>query len=104
MHYSLSEFPECRVSLAKRTDVVDQVLAMALHPAYDLNTAKMSVSTIINVTQSPEAHIHIVREDVLEKMLKICEEKEKQESERSLNQQGDPMAVKVLKYIISLSV
>jgi hypothetical protein len=91
-----------------RTDVIDQILVMALHPAYGLETAKMSVSVIINIAQSPEAHTYIVREEVMEKMLEICEQKEKKVNEKSLHGQGenedDLMAVKVLKYVTAISV
>ena len=93
--------------LAMRTDVIDQILAMAramaLHPAYDIETAKMSVSVIINITQSPETHTYIVRKEVMEKMLEICEQKEA--NEKLLHQQGENedglMAVKVLKYVFA---
>ena len=88
-----------------RTDVIDQILAMALHPAYDIETAKMSVSVIINITQSPETHTYIVRKEVMEKMLEICEQKEKAANEKLLHQQGENedglMAVKVLKYVFA---
>ena len=74
-----------------------------MHPAYDIETAKMSVSVIINITQSPETHTYIVRKEVMEKMLEICEQKEKAANEKSLHQQGENedglMAVKVLKYV-----
>ena len=74
-----------------------------MHPAYDIETAKMSVSVIINITQSPETHAYIVRKEVMEKMLEICEQKEKVANEKSLHQQGENedglMAVKVLKYV-----
>ena len=88
--------------LAMRTDVIDQILAMALHPAYDCLTAKVSVDVIINVTQSPETHKYIVRREVVENMLEICELRHKKVSERSSqSEQGekeDSMAVYVLKY------
>lgn len=74
-----------------------------MHPAYDIETAKMSVSVIINITQSPETHTYIVQKEVMEKMLEICEQKEKKANEISLHRLGGNedglMAVKVLKYV-----
>jgi hypothetical protein len=92
--FSLSELPECQVALAKRTDVVDQILAMALHPAYaDCKTAIESVETILNLTQSPEIHAYIIRKEVLEKVLKICELKQID----PLTMEEDAVTVKTLK-------
>ena len=82
--YSLSELPECQVPLAMRTDVIYQTLAMALHPAYDCQTAKFSVETILNLTQSPETHSYIVRREVVEKMLEICKQRNKMLNQESL--------------------
>ena len=73
--YSIADLPECQVPLSMRTDVIDQVLAMALHPLSDCQTAKVSVDVILNLTESPETHIYIVRKEVVESMLEICEQK-----------------------------
>lgn len=98
--YSLSEIPECHVLLAMRIDVIHQVLAIALHPAYDCTTAIVSVTMILNLTQSPEAHTYIVQKEIVEKMLEICEKKQKIVSEcASQSQQGDSIAVSTLKYV-----
>ena len=94
--FSLSELPECQVALAKRTDVVDQILAMALHPAYaDCKTAIESVETILNLTQSPETHTYIVRREVLEKLLEICMLKQID----PVTQMEDAVTVNTLKYV-----
>ena len=89
--------------LAMKTDVIDQTLAIAVHPTYDCNTAIVSMIMILNLTQSPEAHIYIARKEVVEKMLEICEQKQKLVTEHgSQSQQGtkeDPMAVTALKYV-----
>ena len=89
--------------LAIRTDVIDQILAMALHPTYDSKTAKVSVETILNLTQSPETHAYIVRREVVEKMLEICEQRYKMINQQlSLSWQRkkeDPMGINVLKYV-----
>ena len=99
--YSLSELPECQVPLAMRTDVIDQTLAIALHPTYACETAKVSVDVILNLAQSPETHTYIVRREVVQSMLEICEQRHKIINQRSLwNQQRkkeDPMVVSVLK-------
>ena len=51
--------------LAKRTEVINQILAMALHSAFDCRVAKMSIDVIINLTQSPETHTYIVRREIV---------------------------------------
>ena len=54
-----------------RADVFDQMLVVALHPLCECNTAMVSVKMIENLTKSPETHVSIIREEVVEKMLKI---------------------------------
>ena len=102
--HSIAELSECQVPLAMRTDVIDQALAMALHPLSDCQTANVSVDVILNLTESPETHIYIVRKEVVESMLEICEQKQKIIDELSSQlQQGkmeDLMAVSVLKYVV----
>ena len=88
-----------------RTDVIDQVLAMALHPAYDFETAEYSVYVITNLIQSPEAHTYIVRKKFVENILEILyKQKQKVISEQSLQshqyKKEDPMMINVLKYVI----
>ena len=98
--YSLSELPECQVPLAMRTDVIDQTLAIAMHPAYDCKTAIVSVSMILCLAQSPGTHAYIGRKEVVEHLLQMCEMKEKIVSEQQPSKQGekeDPMAVNALK-------
>ena len=99
--YSLSEHPECQVPLAMRMDVIDQMLAMALHPAYDCYTAKTSVDVILNLTQSPETHAYIIRSEVVESMLEVCEQRYKMINQQSiwsqLREKEDPMVVNLLK-------
>lgn len=68
---SLSELPECQVSIAARADVIDQALAVALHPLCECRTAMISVNVILNLTQCPEVHGSIVRKEIVEKMLEI---------------------------------
>ena len=98
---SLSELPECQVPLAMRTDAIDQILAMAVHPAYDCKTAIVSVAMIQCLTQSPEAHVYIARKEVVKNMLEMCELKQKIVSEQlSQSRQGekeDTMEVNALK-------
>ena len=92
--------------LAERTDVIDQILAIALHPAFDSRMGKTSVDVILNLTQSPETHSYIVRKEVVENLLKICEVKRKrmtsEQSQESLQEQDEkehPMVVNLLKYV-----
>ena len=101
--YSLSELPECQVPLAMRTDVIDQTLAIAMHPAYDCNTAIVSSATIQCLTQSPDAHAHVARREAVESMLQMCKLRQKMVSEQSLPQQvekKDEMMINALKYVL----
>lgn len=101
--YSISKHPECRVPLAKRADVIDQVLEMALHPGYGCLIPLMSVSIMIGLTQSPEAHAFIVWKDVAGKMIEICKLRyrmvndEEQSPQSQQGEKEDPMAVNDLK-------
>jgi hypothetical protein len=101
---SLSDLPECQVPLAKRADVIVQMLAMALHPAYICKIATMSVEMIFGLTQSPETHIYCIRREIMEKMLEVCQQRRKMVIQQSSqSQQGmkeDLMKVNVLKYVI----
>ena len=63
--------------LAKRTEVINQILAMALDSTFDCRVAKMSIDVIVNLTQSPETHTYIVRREIVEKILEICEQRYK---------------------------
>lgn len=89
--------------LAKRTDVIDQALDMALHPASDCLVSIASASMILCLSQSPEAHSYIVRKEVIEKMLEMCEQKHKiineQSSQSHQGKKENPMAVIALKYV-----
>ena len=90
-----------------KTDVIDQVLAIALHPAYDCYTAKVSVELILNLTQSPETHTYIIRREVVETLLEVCEKRHKmidlQSSQSRRGKKEDPMMVNVLRYVLSHS-
>ena len=79
-----------------RADVIDQVMAIALHPVYDCKTAIVSVYVIMNLTQSLEAHPHIVRTKLIEDMLEMCALKHSEQSPQSQTEKEDPMAVKAL--------
>lgn len=86
-----------------RADVVDQTLAIAMHPAYDCKTAIVSASMILCLTQSPGVHAYIAQKEVIENMLKMCELKQKmiseQQSSKSFRgEKEDTMAVNALKY------
>ena len=101
--YSLSEVPDYQVPLAMRTDVIDQILAIAMHPAYDCNTAAVSVAMIQCLTQSPEAHVYIARKEAVENMLQMCELRQKMVSdEQSLAQEAEKehaVMINTLKYV-----
>ena len=94
--------------LAMRTDVIDQILAIALHPAYDCDTAIASVTTIQSIVQSPEAHVFITWKEAVENMLEMREQKQKIVSERSSEfqqrKQEDPMVINALKYVLMFMV
>ena len=89
--------------LAKRADVINQMLAMALHPAYDSKIAKMSVEMIFGLTQSPKTHIYCIQREIVEKMLEVCKQRHKmviqQSSQSQQRMKEDLMKVNVLKYV-----
>ena len=98
--YSLSELPECQLPLASRRDVIAQTLSIALHPVYDCKTAIVSASLILCLTQSPEAHFHVVRKEVVEDMMAMCALKRKMVMEQSPSPQAekeDPMSINALE-------
>ena len=64
--YSLSELPECQVPLAKRTDVIDQILAIACCSNNDFTVTLVSVNMMMCLAQSPGAHPYLVRIKVTE--------------------------------------
>ena len=91
-----------------KTDIIDQVLAIALHPAYDCDTAKVSVELILNLTQSPETHTYIIiRREIVETLLEVCEKRHKminlQSSQTCQRKKEDPMMVNVLRYVLCCS-
>ena len=87
--------------VAMRTDVIDQILAMALHPISDCSTATVSAAMIQYISQSPETHVYIVWKKVVGKMLEICNLKQKMVTEQSSQfyqgKREDPMAINSLK-------
>ena len=90
--------------LAMRTDVIDQLLAIALHPAYDCSMAKVSMDVILNLTQSLKTHTYIVRSEVVESMLKVCERQKMinhQPLQTQRRKKEDPMTVNLLKYVLT---
>ena len=90
--------------LARRRDVLDQILAIALHPSSDCETTFVSASIFINLAQSPETHTYIAGRETMEKILEMCELKQKMVSgQTSQSQQGnnkDAMEANALKYDI----
>ena len=61
--------------LAMRTDAIDQILAVAMHPGYDWKIAKVSMEIFSNLAESPETHAYLVRRDRVENMLKVIEQR-----------------------------
>lgn len=98
---SVTELPECHVPVAMRTDVIDEILAIALHPAYDCKMTLVSASIFLNLTQSPETHAYIIRSEVVESMLEVCEQRYKMINQQSiwsqLREKEDPMVINLLK-------
>ena len=103
IYISLSELPECQVPLAMGMNIINQILSIALSPACNCYTAKVSVEIILNLTQSPEAHAYIARSEVVENLLEICEQRHKiidqQLAQGQQINKEDPMVVNVLKYV-----
>ena len=95
--YSLSELPECQAPLAKRTDVIDQILAIACCSDYNIIAPIVSVNMIMCLAQSPGAHPYLVRTEVIEDLLKIHSLREKVIEEQPLAEKEDPAAFKALQ-------
>ena len=102
--FSLSELPECHLPLAMRTDVIDQILAIAMHPACNCKEAKISVEMIVNLAHSLETHPYIVTREIAEKLLEVCDRRQKMITQQStLSQQRkkeDLMILNALKYVV----
>ena len=69
-----------------------------MYPNCDLS---VPVTVMLNLSQTPEAHSHIVRKEILEKMLEMCDPKQQDNNEQlSQSQQEekeDPMKAYLLK-------
>ena len=85
--------------IATRAEVVDQTLAVALHPYCECRTAMVSVNVILNLIQSPKTHVSIVREEVVEKMLEIQKMFGEQSSALFSSRSEDGMEISALKYV-----
>lgn len=95
--YSFSELPECQVPLAKRTDVIDQILMMACCSHYEIIVPLVSVNMIMCLAQSPGAHPYLVRTKVIEDLLKIHTLREKISNGQPPAKKEDPIAFKALQ-------
>ena len=77
---------------------------MAMHPAYDCFTGMISMDVILNLTQSPETHTLIVRREIVEKMLEICEQRHRMVTEQlsqiQQEKKEDPILISALKYVL----
>ena len=56
-----------------RTGVIDQTLAIAFCPCYELFAPLVSVNIIMNLAQFPLGHPYLVRTEVIENLLKLRE-------------------------------
>ena len=94
--------------IVMRTDILDQTLAIGMHPAYNCKTAKVSVGVMLNLTQTPGTHAFIIRRQGVEIVLEICEQRHKMINELSpqTQQQGKEnlMMVNVLKYVTLFTI
>ena len=83
--------------LAMRTDVIDQVLAIACCSNYKIIGPIVSVNMIMCLAQSPGAHPYLVRTEVIEDLLKIRTLREKVVVEQPPEEKEDPAAFKALQ-------
>ena len=95
--YSLSELPECQMPIAMKTDVIDQILAIACCSDYEIIVSVVSVNMIMCLAQSPGAHPYLIRTKVIEDLLKICALREKLNNKLPPEEKEDSAAFKVLK-------
>ena len=86
-----------------RSDIIDQALAIAMQPTYTCYTAKVTAAMIQCLTQTRETHAYVFRKEVVESMLKICEQRNKminqQPSQSPQGKMEDTMMVNALKYV-----
>ena len=91
--------------LAMRSDIIDQALAIAMQPTYTCCTAKVTAAMIQCLTQTRETHAYVFRKEVVESMLKICEQRHEminqQPSQSPQGKMEDTMMVNALKYVHS---
>ena len=89
--------------LAMRSDIIDQALAIAMQPTYTCYTAKVTAAMIQCLTQTRETHAYVFRKEVVESMLKICEQRNEminqQPSQSPQGKMEDTMMVNALKYV-----
>ena len=83
--------------IAARTDVVDQILAIACHSDYSVIAPIVSVNMIMCLAQSPGAHPYLVRTEVIEDLLKIHTLREKLVVKRPPKKKENPAAFKALQ-------
>ena len=83
--------------LAMRTDVIDQILAMACCSDYKVLVTIVSVNMIMCLAQCPTTHPYLVRSEVIEDLLKVCTLRQKLDNEQPLAEREDPVAFKALQ-------
>ena len=75
-----------------------------MYPAYSCKQAIISVAMIVNLAHSPETHPYIVTREIAEKLLEVCDQRQKMITQQSiLSQQRkkeDLMIINVLKYVV----
>ena len=83
--------------LAKRSDVIDQILAIACRSDYNIIAPIVSVNMVMCLAQSPGAHPYLVRTEVIEDLLKIRTLREKAVVGQTPEEKEDPAAFKALQ-------
>lgn len=75
---SLSEVPECQLELAKRSDVTEQAIQVALSPMFSSKAAIVSTSYLLCLAQSPETHAYLLQPSIVSRMIDMCEIRRKE--------------------------
>lgn len=72
LFYSLSELPECQLSLAQRSEITEQVLRVAMSTLFDCKTAIISASYLLCLAMCLSTHEHLLQPKLVSRMLEVC--------------------------------
>ena len=69
---SISETPELQLWISQQSAVINQALAVAKSSHFTCDSAAMAVSLLLCLAQCPEAHINLLKPDIIDKLTEAC--------------------------------